>query len=267
MRISLVQITSGPDCDLNYQKIQTLATEVRDQGVSLLALPEAFACFSKQEEKFERAENPACPPSLVFLQNLARQLNVSIAGGSIFVRSAESGKVLNRSYFVNKDGLVLGHYDKIHLFDARLAGNRGTYLESLTTLAGTTPCLVTEGNLNFGLSVCYDLRFPELYRHYFQHKADLLLIPSAFTRPTGKAHWEILLRARAIENQAFVIACNQTGDHSNGLSTYGHSLVIDPWGQVLVDSGEKEGLTIVDLDLAELQKVRQKIPCLEAKRL
>jgi nitrilase len=198
---------------------------------------------------------------------------VWLVGGTLPVCTGDSARVLNRCVVVSPDGSQAGHYDKIHLF--RFDNGRESYDEGRVLEAGSTPVTLTlptaAGPLRIGLSVCYDLRFPELYRALSfqpgQPPCDLLLVPSAFTYTTGRAHWELLLRARAVENQCYVLAPAQGGLHENGRRTWGHSMVVDPWGEVLAQREEGEGVVLAELDLARLGEVRQQLPALTHRRM
>jgi deaminated glutathione amidase len=186
--------------------------------------------------------------------------------GSAPVQSDDGRKFANRSIIVAPDGMIRARYDKMHMFDVDLAtGER--WRESAAYLGGEGPVAVQTPMGLMGLSVCYDLRFPDLYSAYAKAGVDILAIPSAFTVPTGKAHWHVLLRARAIEAQAFVIAAAQSGKHEDGRETYGHSLVIDPWGDILLDMGAGEGLGVVDIDLSRISEVRAQIPARTNRRV
>lgn len=269
MRVACVQMCSGGDVQHNLAVVATLLKQAAAQGVALALLPEMFALLHPDDARKnlfaqEQAEQVVLP----FLSEQARHYGMIIVGGSLLL-TGENGFLRNSCPVFSKNGEGLVLYDKIHLFDCDLPDR--SYHESARIQPGKQPCLVDLEGWRLGLSICYDLRFPELYRHYAAHGAQLLTIPSAFTVPTGQAHWELLLRARAIENQAYVLAAAQFGRHPGGRETYGHSLIVDPWGLILArahnrqpDSGE---LVVAEIDLARVAGVRRQLPALSHRRL
>lgn len=269
MRVACVQMCSGGDVQHNLAVVATLLKQAAAQGVELALLPEMFALLHPDDaRKNLLAQEQAEQVVLPFLSERARHYGMIIVGGSLLL-PGENGFLRNSCPVFSKNGEGLALYDKIHLFDCDLPDR--SYHESARIQPGKQPCLVDLEGWRLGLSICYDLRFPELYRHYAAHGAQLLTIPSAFTVPTGQAHWELLLRARAIENQAYVLAAAQFGRHPGGRETYGHSLIVDPWGLILArahnrqpDSGE---LVVADIDLARVAGVRRQLPALEHRRL
>lgn len=263
--LGVIQLTSGAESKYNYAKVEEFAEQAKQLGCKLIALPEVFACFCKEEDKLQLAEDSENPPSLDFLCKLASRLQMYILGGSIQLLSPAGDSVINRSYLVDKHGKVLDFYDKIHLFDVTVNGQQ--YFESAMTVPGNRVVNQSTELGNLGLSICYDLRFPELYRQLSGNGAEIVFVPAAFTPKTGRDHWEVLLRARAIENQIYIVAPNQYGKHQNGLRTSGRSLVIDPWGTVLTRKGAGEGLIIAEINLDYLHQLRQKMPCLEHRRI
>ena len=264
--VAAIQMTSGNDKIGNLNKAQKLLEKGVSTGAGILALPENFSFMgSADAEKLQNAEDPEGGPSLDFLKNFSKKHGVWLIGGSIPVK-ADGGKVFNRTYVVGSDGEIAAHYDKIHLFDVQIPGGE-SHKESERVEAGkeVVTCKTPFGTV--GLSICYDLRFTELFRLLAMKGANMVFVPSAFTKKTGEAHWEILLRARAIENQFYVIAPAQTGDHNSKRSTYGNSMIVDPWGKVLSRAGDEETVITAGIDDGYLSLVRRSIPCLDHRRL
>jgi deaminated glutathione amidase len=199
------------------------------------------------------------------LSALAREQGLWLVGGTLPVNTARSDRVLNRCVVYAPDGSEAGHYDKVHLF--AFDNGRESYDEGRTLLAGSGPVAVQAGALRVGLSICYDLRFPELYRALMRPPCDVLCVPAAFTYTTGQAHWELLLRARAVENQCYVLAAAQGGTHENGRRTWGRSMVVDPWGEVLAVCEEGEGMALAKIDPGRIAQVRTQLPALAHRRL
>jgi deaminated glutathione amidase len=282
MKIAAVQMVATPDVDRNLAAAARCIAQAADAGATLVALPEYFCLMGRHDtDKLTHAETPGVDggPIQRFLSDTARRHGLWLVGGTLPITvdaalaAGEQARVLNRSCVYAPDGSVAGHYDKIHLF--RYDNGRESYDEGRVLQAGSTPVALTlptdAGALRIGLSVCYDLRFPELYRQLSfqpgQPPCDLLLVPAAFTYTTGRAHWELLLRARAVENQCYVLAPAQGGTHENGRRTWGHSMVVDPWGEVLAVQEEGEGVVIAELDLPRLAQVRQQLPALTHRRI
>ena len=271
-----VQLNSQPDLKVSMEQAFLAVEESARQGAHLITLPENFAFLGHEKEKQQQAEQISQTVTEK-VPEWAKQFGVTILAGGFPVR-AESGKVYNRAMLVDSSGRIVSVYDKIHLFDVSLSDEE-TYRESDTVEAGNPepvtgnialPDQLNNGgksSLKIGLSICYDLRFPELYRRLAEKGADILTVPSAFTKPTGRAHWEILLRARAIENTCFVIAPAQTGKHGPTRKTYGHSVIIDPWGTVLSDAGREPGIVMSEINLDVIQTVRSKLPSLSHRIL
>ena len=235
-------------------------------GAQLVALPEYFCLLGRRDtDKLALAEAPGRGPIQDFLADTALRHGVWLVGGTLPVHADVPGRVLNRCAVYGPDGRAAGHYDKVHLF--AFDNGRESYDEGRTLCAGGEPVAVQAGALRVGLSVCYDLRFPELYRALMRPPCDLLVVPSAFTHTTGQAHWEVLLRARAIENQCYVLAPAQGGTHENGRRTWGHSLLIDPWGVVVDVLPEGEGFVIGEVEAQRLAQVRLQLPALAHRRL
>jgi predicted amidohydrolase len=237
---------------------------VRD-GAQFVLMPENVSMIEAGRANIiAKAMPEETHAALAAFRALAAELGIWIHCGSLAV-SLPNGKVANRTYVANPKGEVAAKYDKIHMFDVDL-GNGERYAESATFDAGNETALVDLPWGRLGLTICYDLRFPNLYRHLAQAGADYLTVPSAFTRPTGEAHWHVLLRARAIETGCFVFAPAQTGEHAGGRKTYGHSLIVGPWGTVLADAGTEPGFIAAAIDPAEIDQARSKIPALSRER-
>lgn len=266
LTIACVQNNPGPDIEANLEPAEDSIRRAAAEGAQLVSLPEYFSGLDVDEKgrfiahAYEESEHPALPR----IRGLAAELKLMINIGSLPIR-AEGGKAYNRGYMIGPEGAVLARYDKLHLFDVELAGGE-TYIESETIEPGRQAVLLDSPWGPIGLSICYDLRFPQLYRRLAQAGARLLLVPAAFTQTTGEAHWHVLLRARAIECGAFVAAASQCGHHPGGAACYGHSLIVDPWGQVLADGGEKVGLAMAEIDLSAADEARAMIPALRGDR-
>ena len=268
MQVAALQMTSGTDVAANLRAASLGLARAAEAGAELVVLPEYFCLLGRHErDKLALAEQPGRGPLQDFLAQHAQQHGLWIAGGTVPMASSDAQRVLNTTWVFNPQGQAVARYDKIHLF--RFAGERESHDETRTIEAGQASAVFDlpsrDGHCwRVGLSICYDLRFPELYR---QLRGDLLLVPSAFTHPTGQAHWEVLLRARAIENLAFVTAAAQAGTHDNGRRTWGHSMLIDPWGQVLAVRPDGAGLVMAELEPAQLQRRRSQLPALDHRVL
>jgi len=266
LKVAAVQMVSTPDVDRNLQSAATGIAEAAAAGARLVALPEYFCLLGRNDaDKLAIAEADGDGPIQTFLSTTAARHGVWLVGGTLPMRSAQPGQVLNSSCAYGPDGQRVARYDKIHLF--AFDNGRERYDEGRTLLAGSEPVTFDAGGVRVGMSVCYDLRFPELYRALMHPPCDLILVPSAFTHTTGQAHWELLLRARAIENQCYVLAPAQGGLHENGRRTWGHSMLVDPWGKVLDCRPEGAGVVIGELDRQRLADVRQQLPALAHRRL
>ncbi|MGE5537633.1 MAG: carbon-nitrogen hydrolase family protein [Gemmatimonas sp.] len=257
--VACVQTNSGRTSADNLAAVAGFVREARDRGADLILTPENVAVFEPKGEALRAQAEPWDGNSLVAaFAALARDSGAWLLAGSLPVR-APTGKVFNRSVLFDDRGAVAAFYDKIHLFDVDLpSGER--YRESATFEAGSRAVLAETPWGKLGMSVCYDVRFPHLYRQLAQAGADYLVVPSAFTKVTGEAHWHVLLRARAIEAGAFVFAAAQTGTHPEGRRTFGHSLVVDPWGNVLADGGDSPGVVTATIDPALVAKARGQVP-------
>jgi nitrilase len=260
-RVAVAQMNSSVQMKENLLVAAEMAAEASVMGCRLLVLPEAFACFSTEKQKFEQGEIEQDSCGLNFLAATSARYGIYILGGSLFFRLEEEQRVRNCSLLFDDQGRKIAEYDKIHLFDAHFRGEKGvsSYCESMNTRAGTKIVNVELPFGNIGLSICFDLRFPELYQSLRRAGADIIAVPSAFTRTTA-AHWETLLRARAIENQVYVLAANQWGLHENRAETCGFSQIIDPWGNVLARKGEGTGIVTAEIDFDYLAEIRRRIP-------
>jgi deaminated glutathione amidase len=270
MKIAAVQMVSTPSVETNLAAARRLVGSAAASGAALVVLPEYFCFMGKSDrDKLQVAEPAGEGPIQRMLADTAREHGVWLIGGTLPIAidatatsAAAPDRVMNANLVFSPRGELAARYDKMHLF--AYDNGRERYDEARTLQAGRTPVAFDAGGWRVGLSVCYDLRFPELYRKLAQPPCDLLSVPSAFTYPTGSAHWEVLLRARAIENQCYVAAAAQGGTHENGRRTFGHSLVVDPWGEVLAcrrDDGE--GVVVAELHRERIADVRRQLPALE----
>ena len=263
-QVAAIQMVSTPDPAENRRTAERLVLDAAAAGAKLVLLPEYWAILGHREtDKVDHAESPGDGPLQAFMAEIAARAGVWLLGGTIPLRSREPGKVLNSLLAYAPDGTQAARYDKIHLFGF----HRGTesFDESRTILPGSEIGLLETPFARIGLSICYDLRFPELYRA--MGHCDLIVVPSAFTYTTGRAHWEILLRARAIENQCYVLAAAQGGRHPNGRRTWGHSMLVDPWGEVRADLAEGEGVVSGDMERSVISDVRSSLPALSHRKL
>jgi predicted amidohydrolase len=267
MKIAALQMVSAREVGPNLARAEALIAQAAQAGAQLVALPEYFCIMGRHErDKLGVAEAPGQGPIQTMLAAAARRHGLWLIGGTLPMRIAgDADHVHNACCVFAPDGTLAARYDKVHLF--RLDHGAEQHDEARVLRAGTAPVAFEASGLRVGLSVCYDLRFPELYRRLMQPPCDLLVVPSAFTHTTGLAHWELLLRARAVENQCYVLAPAQGGRHENGRRTFGHSMVVDPWGEVLSVLPEGEGVVFAQIDPQRLQAVRQKLPALQHRRL
>ena len=257
-----IQMTSKPDLENNLVEAEDLIELAVKRGAELVSLPENFSFLGEEKEKLAEAQEIATQ-SEKFLKTMAQKFQITVLGGG-FPVPVDSGKVYNTALLIGPNGKELSRYHKVHLFDVNLPDGN-TYRESNTIMAGKNepPIYASQELGNLGLSVCYDVRFPELYRHLSQQGADIFFVPAAFTAYTGKDHWQVLLQARAIENTCYVIAPAQTGLHYGIRNTHGHAMVIDPWGVILADAGNEPGVAIAEISPARLKHIRQQMPCLQ----
>ena len=258
-----IQMSSTPDKEENRETAERLIREAVSAGADLVALPELWSCHGLDEVYRENAE-PVPGPTTEFLGSLARELKVYVLGGSILEGEPESERLSNTSTFFDPSGEMTAVYRKIHLFDVKVSDRE--YLESANIAPGKEVVSAKAGAATLGLSVCYDVRFPELYRLLALRGAEILAVPAAFTLQTGKDHWELLLRARAVENQAFVVAPAQWGRKADGRWTYGRSMIVDPWGTVLATCPDRDGFALATLDLDYLDRFRAEFPALANRR-
>jgi deaminated glutathione amidase len=263
MRVAAIQLNSTGDKGRNLASAEQLVRAAAADGAELVALPEKWNLLGPGEEMAAGAES-LDGPSLTAARGWARELGIHLLAGSIAERGEEGARAFNTSVLIGPDGEDLAVYRKIHMFDVTAGGVE--YRESEHEEAGSEIVTASVGGLDVGLSVCYDLRFPELYRILAVRGARLLAIPSAFTFATGRDHWEVLLRARAIENQAFVLAPNQVGEAPPHYRSYGHSAIVDPWGVVLATAPDEECFVVADLDLSAQERIREELPSLASRR-
>lgn len=267
MKIAAVQMVSTPDVARNLEAAKALVARAAAEGAELVVLPEYFCLMGRNDrDKLGVAEHPGSGPIQQMLAQAAKAHGVWLVGGTLpMAIEGNAERVTNTNLVYSPRGELAARYDKMHLF--RYDNGTEQYDEGRVLAAGTEPVAFDAAGVRVGLSVCYDLRFPELYRALMQPPCDLLSVPSAFTYPTGAAHWEMLLRARAVENQCYVIAAAQGGTHENGRRTYGHSSVVDPWGEIVaIRREEGEGVVVAELDAARMASVRMQLPALAHRR-
>jgi nitrilase len=263
MKVAAIQMTSGPDVAANLAQAGALLEDAAARGARLAALPENFSFMGlKDSDKRAVAERDGSGAAQDFLAAAACRLRLWIVGGTVPLVAAGDGRVAAASLVYDSDGRRVARYDKIHLFDVDIPGRAESYRESAHVAPGSQATVVDTPVGRLGLSVCYDVRFPELYRHLSAAGAQLLAVPSAFTSPTGRAHWETLLRARAIENLCYVVAPAQSGFHPSGRETYGDSMIVDYWGRVLQRVPRGRGCAVAEVDLARQAGVRETFPAL-----
>lgn len=261
-----VQMASSPNVSANLIEAGRLIEKAANQGASLVVLPENFALMGMNEtDKLEIAEGEGSGPIQEFLAKTAEKHKVWIVAGTMPIRASE-GKVRASCLVFNDSGISVGRYDKIHLFDVDVPGTGEQYRESRTIEAGDKPLVLDTPFGRLGVTICYDLRFPELYRQMAEAGMQLMAVPAAFTAQTGAAHWDLLVRARAVENLCYVIASNQGGFHVNGRETYGHSMIVDPWGVVMSSLSSGAGVVCAEIELDRLEKTRAAFPVLGHRR-
>jgi nitrilase len=267
MKAAAVQMTSTRDIAANLREAGRLVGEAASQGAELVVLPENFSFLGATDADRVAAIEPfGDGPAQHFLAETAKRHGLFIVGGTIPIRDGGQ-RASSRSLLVGPDGKVAAHYDKIHLFDVDIPG-RATerYSESATTLAGTRVVAAATPHARVGMTVCYDIRFPALFHRLSVLGTDVLVVPAAFTVPTGEVHWRPLLTARAIESLAYVVAAGQWGEHDGGRKTYGHSLILGPWGEVLAELPAGPGVVSADLDMIRLAELRQRFPTVRHRR-
>jgi predicted amidohydrolase len=267
-----VQFTAGPDPAPNLQQVSELIRRARSAGADLIMTPEVSNFIESGRRRRDKARHEADDPFLAGMRDLARETGAWILVGSLVIdpagepgAEASEERLANRSFLIDAQGAIVARYDKIHMFDIDLPGGE-SYRESNAYRPGGRSVVAETPWGRLGMTVCYDLRFPHLYRALAQAGADFLAVPSVFTVPTGTAHWHVLLRARAVENGCFVFAPAQWGEHAGGRRSYGHSLIVDPWGEVLADRGEETGIITAQIDPARIAKARGMVPSLQHDR-
>ena len=265
MKIAVLQMTGGIDPAANAETIVRAAGEAKAGGAAMLFTPEVSGLVDRDRARAAaNIHRESDDPVLAAVCEAAAAQGIWVHLGSLLIRR-DDGKLANRGFVIDGAGAIRARYDKLHLFDVDLPSGE-SWRESASYTAGEGAFVVDTPGGALGLSICYDLRFPDLYRALTDAGATILSVPAAFTRPTGAGHWHVLLRARAIEGACFVVAAAQTGVHDDGRATYGHSLVIDPWGEVLLDMGEEPGLGFADIDPARQEDVRARVPALRHRR-
>jgi deaminated glutathione amidase len=283
MKVAAVQMTSTRDVQANLREAGRLVAEAARQGAKLVVLPENFSFLGATDaDRVAAIERFGDGPAQQFLAETAEQQGLWIVGGTIPIRDAGRdaggramhGAIANsderassRSLLVGPDGRVAAHYDKIHLFDVDIPGRTAErYMESASTLAGTRVVAATTPLARIGMTVCYDIRFPALFHRLSVLGTDIVVVPAAFTVPTGEVHWLPLLQARAIESLVYVVAAGQCGEHAGGRKTYGHSLILGPWGELLAELPAGPGIACADLDMIRLAELRQRFPAVQHRR-
>ncbi|MFG1347951.1 carbon-nitrogen hydrolase family protein [Xanthobacter autotrophicus DSM 431] len=265
LRVALVQLRSGREPAANLEAASALVREAAREGARYVQTPEVTNLMELDRQVlFGKLKEEEADETLKAFRDLARELGIFLHVGSLALKVAET-KAVNRAFLLSPEGEIVARYDKIHMFDVDL-GNGESYRESSAYRPGERAILADLDGIRLGLTICYDLRFPSLYRALAEGGASVLTVPSAFTRPTGEAHWHVLLRARAIENGAYVLAAAQGGKHENGRETFGHSLVVDPWGRVIAEGGTDPGVILAELDLKEVASARARVPSLSNGR-
>lgn len=264
MRVALVQMTSGIDPAANAVRAAALVREAAATGAALILTPEMTGLLDgKRERMMGNARHEQEDATLAGLREAARQTGATILLGSVPILQGE--RCANRSFLISGSGEIVARYDKIHRFDVDLPGGE-RYRESRSYDAGTKAVIADAAGLRLGLTICYDVRFPHLFRALAQAGAQAIAVPAAFTRTTGQAHWHVLLRARAIETGCYVFAPAQSGHHEDGRDTFGHALIVNPWGEILADAGEGEGICFADIDAGAVAEARARIPSLQHDR-
>ena len=269
VRVACVQMCSGLDVDANVRAASDLIREAAARGARYVLTPENTALMDENKARVRRLVGTmADDAALAAFRELARELGIWLHIGSLALKpedgeAAGDDRLVNRSILLAPDGRIAAWYDKIHLFDVRLGEGEKAYRESAYIRPGRTAVLAKGAGMRIGLSICYDVRFPALYRRLAKAGAEVFTVPAAFTVPTGRAHWHVLLRARAIENGAWVLAAAQGGRHESGRQTFGHSLIVSPWGEVVAELEDSPGVLCYDVDLGQVRDVRQRIPALE----
>ncbi|HZS31841.1 MAG TPA: carbon-nitrogen hydrolase family protein [Methylomirabilota bacterium] len=263
MRVALIQMNSQDEKAENLERAEMLVAQAAAWGSDLVLLPELWTYLGPRKRHAEVAE-PIPGDTTEFLGRLSARYRFWLVGGSFLEATEGSERLHNTSVVMSPDGEVVARYRKLHLFDVEVDGR--TYQESATMVAGDEVVVASLAGVPVGLSICYDVRFPELYRRLAAWGARLVTVPAAFTLETGKDHWEVLLRARAIENQLYVLAAAQCGSHPPGNACFGNSMIVDPWGTVVARAGYREGVVVADVDLGHAERVRKTLPALAHRR-
>ncbi len=265
MRVGLVQLRTGRDPAANLDAVSALIRAAAADGARYVQTPETTNIMELDRARlFEQLAEEHKDTTLAALRDLARELKIHLHIGSLALKISDA-RAVNRAILIDPEGEISARYDKIHMFDVDL-GNGESYRESGAYRPGERAVTADVDAIRIGLTICYDLRFPALYRALAEAGAKVLTVPSAFTRPTGEAHWHVLLRARAIETGAYVLAAAQGGKHENGRETYGHSLIVDPWGRVIAEGGTDPGVILAEIDMKEVASARARIPSLSNGR-
>ncbi len=267
MKAAAIQMTSTTDVAANLDAARRHVAEAADAGADLAVLPENFSFMGASDaDRLAAAEPDGDGAAQAFLAAAAREHGLWLVGGTIPI-AAGDGRASSRSLLVDPEGRTAAAYDKLHLFDVAVPGAEAeTYRESATTLPGAAPVVGLCSGIRLGMSVCYDLRFPGLFHRLGVLGMDVLVVPSAFTVPTGRAHWETLLKARAIESLVYVVASGQVGEHAGGRRTYGHSMIIEPWGEVVAEREDGPGIVTAELDMIRLGELRERFPVIRQRR-
>lgn len=267
-RVAAIQMASGPNVMANLTEAGKLINQAAQGGAGMVVLPENYAIMGvAEQDKLKAREKLGNGPIQDFMAREAARLGIWIVGGTIPVESADAGRVRATCLIYSDKGEQVGRYDKIHLFDVKLEESGETYNESETIEPGTEVTVIDTPFGRLGVAICYDLRFPELFRSMADENVELIAVPSAFTAITGRAHWETLLRARAIENLSYVVAAAQGGYHVSGRETYGNSMIVDPWGAILDCLPRGSGVVSAEIDLQKIQNTRRSFPVLEHRRM
>jgi len=265
VRAACVQMTSGVTIEGNIEQSTALIRAAHADGAQIVGMPEvANLCQKSRRRALETAQYEESEPALKAWRELADELDIWLLAGSMVIKVAED-KLVNRAYMISPDGAIAAKYDKIHMFDVDLP-NGERYRESDLFQPGDKAVLVDSPWGGIGITICYDIRFPHLYRALAKAGANMIWTSAAFTRTSGKAHWHVMQRARAIETGCWILAPAQCGDHEDGRSTYGHAVIVSPWGEVVADAGEEPGYIVADLDLTRVAEARQSIPTLRHDR-
>jgi predicted amidohydrolase len=265
MKVAAIQMTSGRSVEKNLDAASARISEARDRGAKLAVLPENFAFLGANDsERIEASEPGTSGPIQAFLAVEAAKSELWLVGGTVPIRDGK--KALSASLLFSPDGELIARYDKIHLFDVGIPGASESYQESATTRPGSRPMVAETPLGNISIAICYDLRFPALFDSLGRSGMEILALPAAFTVPTGEAHWKVLVRARAIEGLSFVIAAAQCGEHPGGRRTYGHSMIVGPWGEILAERDKGPGVIVADLDMMRLKAIRESFPALDHRR-